>query len=49
MKQLWNRNEWQGRSRRQVEGNYKAMGLMFKLIAIGFAIGVASLVILNIT
>lgn len=49
MKQLWNRNEWQGRSKRQVENNYKVMDLMFKLIAIAFSMYVVSLIILNIT
>ena len=29
----WNRADWQGRSRNQVEGNYKAIDLMFKIIA----------------
>lgn len=33
----WDRNQWQGRSRRQVENNYKVTGYMVKtfMIAIG--------------
>ena len=34
----WNREDWQGRSKNQVEGNYKAIDLMFKIIAGSFIV-----------
>ena len=36
--QKWDRNEWQGRSKEQIEGNYVALDLIFKTVVIGFLI-----------
>jgi hypothetical protein len=35
----WNRNEWQGRSRKQVENNYKVFEYSLILIIIGLIFG----------
>jgi hypothetical protein len=42
----WDSNEWQGRSQRQVENNYKVMKYAF-IISLGFLIGygITSLII----
>jgi hypothetical protein len=34
----WNREDWQGRSRNQVEGNYKTIDLMFKIATVTFIV-----------
>lgn len=34
----WNKDEWQGRSREQVERNYKTFGLFIKVILITITI-----------
>jgi len=35
----WDRNEWQGRTRKQVEENYKVMRLTYILFIVTFVIG----------
>lgn len=34
MKDNWNPKDWQGRSKRQVEDNYKMIDLVFKTVGI---------------
>ena len=36
----WDKNDWQGRSKEQVESNYKIMDIIFKLLLIFFTIGI---------
>ena len=35
-KKEWNPRDWQGRSRKNVENNYKIMDITFKVIAVSF-------------
>lgn len=42
MKDNWNPEDWQGRSKRKVEDNYKTLDLTFKVIGI---LGTISLII----
>jgi len=40
MSRNWKPEKWQGRSKKQVESNYKITGIIFTAFAIGFVIGI---------
>lgn len=44
----WNPRDWQGRSRKSVENNYKIMDITFKVIAVSFILWSIYQVTINI-
>jgi len=48
MKDNWNPRDWQGRSRKSVENNYKIMDITFKVIEVSFILWSIYQVTINI-
>lgn len=48
-KKEWNPEDWQGRSKRQVESNYTVLGIAYSIVAITFLLWATLQIIKNLT